>query len=66
MVGWLAGKEARYMESESAFGELAMVSPDGQIVHALDWQGAQAVPLLKNVQRLTAPNPGAMTGPGRI
>lgn len=52
------------MEHESPFGELAMVSPDGQIVHALDWQNEHAVPLLKNVQRLTAPNPSAMTGPG--
>ena len=32
--------------------------------HALDWQSAQPVPLLKNVLRLTAPNPGFMTGPG--
>jgi len=63
-AGWLGGKEARYMETESAFGELAMVSPDGQIVHTLDWQSEQPVPLLKNVQRLTAPNPSAMTGPG--
>ncbi|MDM0024666.1 MBL fold metallo-hydrolase [Variovorax saccharolyticus] len=63
-AGWLAGKEARYMEHESPFGELAMVSPDGQIVHPLDWQSEHAVPLLKNVQRLTAPNPSAMTGPG--
>ena len=62
--GWLAGREVRYMEHESAFGELALVSPDGQIVHHLDWQSEQAVTLLKNVQRLTAPNPGVMTGPG--
>jgi recombination protein RecT len=41
-----------------------MVCPDGQIVHPLDWQSERAVPLLKNVLRLTAPNPGAMTGPG--
>jgi recombination protein RecT len=33
-------------------------------VHALDWQSEQVVPLLKNVMRLTAPNPGVMTGPG--
>ena len=33
-------------------------------MHTLDWQSEQPVPLLKNVQRLTAPNPGAMTGPG--
>lgn len=29
-----------------------------------DWQTLAAVPLLKNVLRLTAPNPGVMTGPG--
>jgi recombination protein RecT len=63
-AGWLAGQEARYMEHESAFGELALTSPDGQIVHALDWQTLQPVPLLKNLMRLTAPNPGVMTGPG--
>ncbi len=63
-AGWLAGKEARYMEHESAFGELELVAPDGQLVHHLDWQTGQPVPLLKNVQRLTAPNPGVMTGPG--
>jgi glyoxylase-like metal-dependent hydrolase (beta-lactamase superfamily II)/8-oxo-dGTP pyrophosphatase MutT (NUDIX family) len=63
-AGLLAGKEARYMEHESPFGELALVCPDGQIVHALDWQSEQPVPLLKNVLRLTASNPGVMTGPG--
>ncbi len=63
-AGWLAGKEVRYMEHESAFGELELVAPDGQVVHHLDWQTGQPVPLLKNVQRLTAPNPGVMTGPG--
>ncbi|WP_087747594.1 MULTISPECIES: MBL fold metallo-hydrolase [unclassified Acidovorax] len=63
-AGLLAGKEARYMEDEAPFGELALVCPDGQIVHPLDWQTERPVPLLKNVQRLTAPNPGVMTGPG--
>ena len=63
-AGLLAGKEARYMEDEMPFGELELVCPDGQIVHPLDWQSERAVPLLKNVQRLTAPNPGVMTGPG--
>ena len=63
-AGLLAGKEARYTEDEAPFGELALVCPDGQIVHSLDWQSERAVPLLKNVQRLTAPNPGVMTGPG--
>lgn len=60
----MAGREVRVMEHESAYGELALVCPDGHIGHALDWQNEQAVPLLKNVMRLTAPNPGVMTGPG--
>ncbi len=63
-AGWLGGKEARYMEHEHPFGELQLVSPDGQIVHQLGWQTERPVQLLKNVMRLTAPNPGAMTGPG--
>lgn len=63
-AGTLAGKEARYMESDQPYGELALVCPDGQIVHPLDWQTERPVPLLRNVQRLTAPNPGVMTGPG--
>ncbi|MFZ2858562.1 MBL fold metallo-hydrolase [Acidovorax sp.] len=63
-AGMLAGKEARYMEDEAPFGELALVCPDGQIVHPLDWQAERPVPLLRNVMRLTAPNPGVMTGPG--
>jgi glyoxylase-like metal-dependent hydrolase (beta-lactamase superfamily II) len=52
------------MEHEMPYGELALVCPDGQMLHHLDWHTDQPVPLLKNVQRLTAPNPGVMTGPG--
>jgi glyoxylase-like metal-dependent hydrolase (beta-lactamase superfamily II)/8-oxo-dGTP pyrophosphatase MutT (NUDIX family) len=63
-AGLLHGKEERYMEHEPPFGELALTCPDGQIVHHLDWQTEQPVALTKNVQRLTAPNPGFMTGPG--
>ena len=63
-AGWLAGKEERYMEHESPYGELALTSPDGQLVHHLDWQSDHPVALLKNVHRLTAPNPSVMTGPG--
>ncbi|MDQ0016803.1 glyoxylase-like metal-dependent hydrolase (beta-lactamase superfamily II)/8-oxo-dGTP pyrophosphatase MutT (NUDIX family) [Variovorax boronicumulans] len=63
-AGFLKGEDVRYMESDSPYGELALVCPDGQLVHALDWQSEQPVALLKNVQRLTAPNPSAMTGPG--
>jgi recombination protein RecT len=63
-AGFLHGKEARYMEHESPYGELELTSPDGQIAHTLDWQTNAPVKLLKNVMRLTAPNPGVMTGPG--
>jgi glyoxylase-like metal-dependent hydrolase (beta-lactamase superfamily II)/8-oxo-dGTP pyrophosphatase MutT (NUDIX family) len=63
-AGVLNGADSRHMEHEAPFGELALVCPDGQIVHALDWQTERPVPLLKNLQRLTAPNPGFMTGPG--
>lgn len=63
-AGFLQGAEARFMEHETAYGELDLVSPDGQLVHHLDWQMEQPVRLLKNVARLTAPNPGVMTGPG--
>jgi recombination protein RecT len=63
-AGMLGGKEERYMEHEAPFGELALVCPDGQIVHELQWQHDKPVQLLKHVMRLTAPNPGMMTGPG--
>jgi glyoxylase-like metal-dependent hydrolase (beta-lactamase superfamily II)/8-oxo-dGTP pyrophosphatase MutT (NUDIX family) len=63
-TGLLAGREQRHMEHESPYGELTLVCPDGQIAHPLDWQSEQPVALLKDVLRLTAPNPGAMTGPG--
>jgi recombination protein RecT len=63
-AGLMNGRESRHMEHEAPFGELALVCPDGQIVHELAWQTERPVSLLKNVQRLTAPNPGFMTGPG--
>ena len=63
-TGLIGGQERRHMEDESAYGELALVSPDGQVFHPLDWQTTQPVALRRNVQRLTAPNAGVMTGPG--
>lgn len=63
-AGFVQGAEARFMEHETAYGELALVCPDGQMLHHLDWQTGQPVSLLKNLARLTAPNPGVMTGPG--
>jgi len=62
--GLLQGAEVRYMEHEMQYGELALVCPDGRVIHRLDWRTDQPVPLLKNVTRVTAPNPGVMTGPG--
>jgi recombination protein RecT len=63
-VGLLAGKEAHVAESDPPYGELALVCPDGHVAHSLDWRSDQPVPLLRNLMRLTAPNPGMMTGPG--
>ena len=37
---------------------------DGPMPPPVDWQSERPVALLKNVLRLTAPNPGVMTGPG--
>ena len=63
-TGYLKGQDTRHMETDMAYGELEMVHPDGQAGHHLDWQFEKAVPLRKNLMRLTAPNPGVMTGPG--
>lgn len=63
-AGRMQGKEFRCMESDAAYGELAMVCPDGQILHELFWQSERAVPLRKNILRLTAANANVMTGPG--
>ncbi len=62
--GKVSGRDTRYTEDEMPFGELEMVAPDGQVVHPLDWRTDEIVPLRRNVRRLTAPNPGMMTGPG--
>jgi glyoxylase-like metal-dependent hydrolase (beta-lactamase superfamily II)/8-oxo-dGTP pyrophosphatase MutT (NUDIX family) len=59
------GRIERFGEEDLAFGELELISPDGSNVeHSLDWQSERIVPLLRHVHRLTAPNPGRMTGPG--
>ncbi|MCO5105950.1 MAG: MBL fold metallo-hydrolase [Burkholderiaceae bacterium] len=62
--GWLRGRIERFSEDELPYGELELVTPDGSIHHSLDWQSERVVPLLRHVHRLTAPNPGRMTGPG--
>lgn len=64
-TGLHAGTAKRFLQHDMAFGELALVSPTGtEPHHVLDWQAERPVPLTRNVQRLTAPNPGFMTGPG--
>ena len=62
--GYREGAVRRFMEHEPGFGELELVCPDGQLEHYLDWQHERPVPLLRHLQRLTAPNAGVMTGPG--
>jgi recombination protein RecT len=63
-AGRMHGTEFRCMEQDAAYGELAMVCPDGQILHELAWRTDAPVPLRKNLLRLTAPNASVMTGPG--
>jgi recombination protein RecT len=63
-AGLVGGNVERFTEDEPPYGELELTAPDGQIVHSLDWQSERPVRLLANVQRLTAPNAGVMTGPG--
>jgi len=62
--GLLRGEDTRYTEDEAPFAELEMTNPDGRVLHRLDWQHDEAVGLLSYLFRLTAPNPGRMTGPG--
>ena len=64
-TGLQGGIATLFLQHDMAFGELALVNPSGtEPHHALDWQSQRPVELLRNVQRLTAPNPGFMTGPG--
>jgi len=62
--GQVKGKRQHFMDHDLPFGELALVSPDGQFLPDLDWQHERPVRLLAHLQRLTAPNAGMMTGPG--
>jgi recombination protein RecT len=62
--GWLKGVEKFFSENDAPYGELELVNPDAQSRQSLDWQSEKPVSLLRNLLRLTAPNPGVMTGPG--
>ncbi|MEX3812982.1 MBL fold metallo-hydrolase [Paraburkholderia sp. BR13439] len=62
--GMKAGSVMRCMEGDTPYGELRLVCPDGQVLHCLDWRSTEAIPLLRNVMRLTATNGGLMTGSG--
>ncbi len=63
-AGLLGGAESRHMEHEAPFGELALVCPDGQITHELDWQTERPVPLLKNVHAPDRAQPRLHDRPG--
>jgi recombination protein RecT len=64
-TGMIAGLATQMLQHDTAYGELALRNPDGRPPYPpLDWQSAEPVHLLRNVMRLTAPNPGFMTGPG--
>lgn len=63
-AGYVKGAVERFSEDETAYGELELTSPDGQVAHHLDWQSERPVQLLKDLWRLTGPNSGRMTGPG--
>ena len=63
-TGVRGGQTTDFMHKDTPFGELALISPNGQHHPRLDWQYEQPVPLLHNVQRLTCGNPSVMTGPG--
>ena len=64
-TGLQGGIATLFLQHDMAYGELALVCPTStEPHHALDWQSQLPVPLLRNVQRLTAPNSGFMTGPG--
>ena len=63
-TGSLAGAEVTFSAHQPPFGELVLVDSGGPPLHTLDWQTERPVALTHNVQRLTAPNPGVMTGPG--
>ena len=64
-TGLQGGIQTRFLQHDMAYGELALICPTGtEPHHPLDWQTERPVLLLRNVMRLTAPNPGFMTGPG--
>jgi len=77
--GRISDQDKTFTEKDTAYGELALKQGlIGWAVHghgdpqtsplnppiSLDWQTNASVPLLRNVQRITAPNPSLMTGPG--
>ncbi len=54
---WTARKRATW-STKPPTANCALTCPDGQIVHTLDWQSAQPVALLRNLQRPDRPQPG--------
>ncbi|MBC7437077.1 MAG: hypothetical protein H7332_13545 [Bdellovibrionales bacterium] len=54
--GMLRGELTRLTGGDAGYGDVALISPDAQVVPVLDWQHETPVPLLKNVTRLTLPD----------
>ena len=73
MSGWVANSDALNLSEAGAFGckmppmprpQQLLPSDTPSLPTSGDWQTSRPVALLRNVLRLTAPNPGVMTGPG--
>jgi len=56
--------EVIVLPHELPYAEIARLDPDGRGDVAVDLQPGRAVQLSSRVVRVTAPNPGPMTGPG--
>jgi recombination protein RecT len=63
-AGLLAARKRATWSTSIRMANWPWSAPTGRSCTTLDWQTERPVPLLRNVMRLTAPNPGVMTGPG--
>lgn len=55
-AGYLKGQDTRRLETDTAYGELEMVHPTAR-PPTISTGSLKAVPLRKNLMRLTAPTP---------
>jgi len=63
-IGNLEINDQHETEQNSKMEQINSKGRTSFTLHSLDWQSIAPVQLTKNVQRLTAPNPSIMTGPG--